>query len=112
MQLRYREIITLKQIIKEKQKNGTYVNKYKDINTYKVQIQELTDEISASIYGATINKMFRVNSIKHVLETYLKSKANNKIDNLSKYCILYDNMIYKISTVRKEWIDIEYKEGQ
>lgn len=111
MQLRYKEKIMLKKSENQKQSNGAYISNYIDLQFYNVQIQELTDEVSASIYGATINKMYRISSPKQMLEKFLKSKLNNSNDNLSQYLILYNELLYKIITVRQEYIDVEYKEG-
>ena len=110
MQLRYLENVVLKKATKTKQNNGTYINVYTKIDDYNVQIEELTDAISASIYGATINKMYRISSPLKALETYLKPKINNSDDNLSLYFIEYNNGLYKITAVRSNWIDIVYSE--
>ena len=110
MQLRYLEEVVLKKATKTKQDNGSYVNTYTEILNYKVQIEELTDAISASIYGATINKMYRISSQLKALETYLKPKINSSDDNLSLYFIEYNNGLYKITSVRNSWIDIVYSE--
>ena len=61
MLLRYLKLITLKKATKIKNSNGTYTNSYTKIDDYKVQMQDLTDdEISASVYGANIIKMFQI----------------------------------------------------
>lgn len=110
MQLRYLESVVLKKATKTKQNNGTYINTYEVINNYNVRIQEITDEASITIYGATVNKMYRLSSPRQELESYLKTKLNDSSDNISKYYISYNNGLYKISTVRKNWVDIEYNE--
>ena len=110
MQLRYLESIVLKKATKTKQNNGTYINTYEVINNYNVRVQEITDEASITIYGATVNKMYRISSPRQELESYLKTKLNDSSDNISKYYIGYNNGLYKISTVRKNWVDIEYNE--
>ena len=110
MQLRYLENVELYKAIKIKQPNGVKVNSYTKIGDYKVQKQEITDEASVSIYGATINKMYRISSPRKVLETYLKPKINDRQDNISLYFIKYNNVLYKINAVRENWIDIEYTE--
>ena len=110
MQLRYLEKITLKKSTKKKQYNGSYINTYNDIVKYNVQVEELTDATSASIYGATINKMYRISSPLKALETYLKPKINSTDDNVSLYFIEYNNGLYKITAVRSSWIDIVYSE--
>ena len=55
MQLRYLEPIVLKKATKQKQDNGTRINTYTDIKPYKIQVEDILDETSVSIYGATIN---------------------------------------------------------
>lgn len=111
MQLRYLEPTILKKATKEKQDNGTRVNIYTDIKSYKIQVEDILDETSVSIYGATINKMYRISTPRHQLEKYLKPKLTNKIDNISYYYISYNNALFSIKAVKNNWLDIEYKEN-
>jgi len=110
MQLRYLESVVLKKATKVKQNNGSYVNTYKVINNYNVRVEEITDEASITIYGATVNKMYRLSSPRQELESYLKTKLTDNSDNISKYYVSYNNGLYKVSVVRKNWVDIEYNE--
>lgn len=114
MQLRYLKDVELKKATKEKQPNGTYIETLTLISSYSIQTQELTDEVSASIYQADLNKITRIKSINGELEIYLKGKLVNEADNISKYFIVIDETKYKIVSVRQNWIDIqaigEYKE--
>ena len=110
MQLKYLKNVELQKANKVKQANGFKVNVYTKVDDYKAQIQEITDEASISIYGATINKMLRMSSPRRLLEKYLKPKINDKKDNISLYFIKYNNVLYKINAVRENWIDIEYTE--
>ena len=108
MLLRYLKPITLKKAEKEKQSNGTYKNTYNKIEDYRVQIQDLTDdEVSATIYGASITKMLRLSSPLNKLEQYLLPKVDNKSDNISQYYIFYGDRTYKIVSVSNTRIDIE-----
>ena len=108
MLLRYLKPITLKKAEKQKQSNGTYKNTYNEINVYNVQMQNLTDdEISATIYGANINKMLRLSSPLGKLEEYLLPKVDNKEDNISYYYIFIGTKTYKIVSVAEDRIDIE-----
>ena len=108
MLLRYLSPITLKKASKEKQANGTYKNTYEDIQDYRVQKQNLTDdEVSATIYGANINKMLRISSPLGKLEEYLLPKVDNKEDNISMYYIFMGTKTYKIVAVAEDRIDIE-----
>lgn len=108
MLLRYLEEATLKKSIQEKQANGTKVETSLDtIKKYKVQSQELTDEISASIYGANVFKMLRIRSVNKDLEDYLYARATNKEDNISMYYIFIKNRKYKIKAVNQRGIDLE-----
>lgn len=108
--LRYLKNIELYKANKVKQANGSLMLEYNKIKDYKVIFQEIIDEASISIYGATVNKMYRISSPRQELESYLKPKINNKQDNISLYYIKYNNSYYKISTVKENWLDIEYKE--
>lgn len=108
MLLRYLKPIILKKAEKQKQPNGIYKNTYSNIDNYKVQIQDLIDdEISATIYGANINKMKRISSPLGNLEEFLLPKVDNKADNISQYYIDYNNRTYKIVSVSKTRLDIE-----
>lgn len=77
------------------------------IKKYSIQTQELSDEISASIYGANIYKMLRIRSVNKELENYLYYKTNNKQDNISYYYIFIKNRKYKIKAVNQSGIDLE-----
>lgn len=108
MLLRYLKQVTLKKATKVKQANGTYTNSYEDIETYNVQTQNLTDdEVSATIYGANINKMLRLSSPLKELEEYLLPKVDNKEDNISYYYIAIGTKTYKIVAVAEDRVDIE-----
>ena len=108
MLLRYVEEATLKKAIQEKQANGTTIEKsLQKIKTYKVQSQELTDEISASIYGASVFKMLRIRSIKKDLENYLYARATNKTDNISLYYVFIGGRKYRVKAVNQKGIDLE-----
>ena len=87
MLIRYLKSIILKKAITVKQENGSRIEEYEDINEYQVQIQEVDDQVSASIYGASIIKMLRIKSSLSKLENYLETKLNNTTDNISKYYI-------------------------
>lgn len=107
MLLRYLKTITLKKSTIIKQENGSRIEEYETIGEYKVQKQELDDQISASIYGANIVNMCRIKSPISDLENLLKSKLNNTTDNISKYFIFMDNSKYRIKSVNSKGIEIE-----
>ena len=107
MLLRYINQATLKKATKTKQTNGTYKETLEDVKKYNVQVQELTDEISASIYGANVYKMIRIKSIRSELEDYLYTKVNNKSDNISNYYVFINKRKYKIVSVNPKGIDLE-----
>ena len=92
---------------KTKQANGTYIYEYEKVDDYKVTPQELSDEISVDIYGASINNMLRIGSPLKDLESLLYSKVNNTDDNISKYKITLDGIDYRIKAVKMSGIDIE-----
>lgn len=107
MLLRYLKSITLKKSISVKQPNGSRIEEYEIIDNYKAQIQEIDDQISASIYGASIVNMLRIKTPLGNLENILKSKLNNETDNISKYFIFIENSKYKIKSVNSKGIEIE-----
>ncbi len=107
MLIRYLKPVILKKAIIVKQENGSRIEEYEDINEYQVQIQEIDDQVSASIYGASIIKMLRIKSPLSKLENYLETKLNNTTDNISKYYIFIGENKYKIKSVGNKGIDIE-----
>lgn len=108
MQLSRLKPAELKVATKTKQANGSSVDTYTKVADYKVILQELTDEVSASIYGADINKTYRISSPRQVLEKYLQTKLNNTSDNVSKYFLFVGDKQYKIVSVKEHWVDVEF----
>lgn len=105
--IRHIEKVNLLKSSKEKQANGTYIDTFKGISSYPIVKKNLRDEISATIYGSNINKMYSISSPLGDLEEYLLSKVNNKEDNVSLYCIEYKNSKYKITSVTETDIIID-----
>lgn len=99
--------VTLKKAVIVKQENGSRLEEYEIIDDYEVSKENLDDQVSASIYGASIIKMLRIKSPLSKLENYLETKLNNTTDNISKYYIFIGNNKYKIKSVRNKGIDIE-----
>ena len=94
----------------EKNKKSTgnvIINDYDKIGEYRVQEQTLQDEVTSTIYGSDVNKMLRIASPLHRLETYLIPKVDNVTDNISFYYIFYKGIQYKIVAVRQFYIDIK-----
>ena len=106
-QLTRLESIELYRIGKETLPDGDVQETETQIGTYKVVIQELNDNVSATIYGADINKILRISSVNKILEILLKEKLNNTSDNISKYRISYGNSKHKVKDVKSRYIDIE-----
>jgi len=106
-QLRYLKTIELDKGTTSTQSNGARVTAFTKVADYRVQTQELTDEISVSIYGSDIDRMYRISSPRYTLEAYLAGKNNNSDDNVSQYTILLNNARYRIRAVKEHWIDIE-----
>lgn len=105
--LRKLEDIELKKVIYEKQPNGAKkVNSYEKIEDYKVCFQDVSDKVSISAYGAEINSIKRISSIRNELELYLLPKMDSIEDNISKYVISYNTRNYKIRIVKPHYIDI------
>ena len=107
MQLSRLKPAVLKVSTKIKQANGSSIEEYTKVDDYKVILQELVDEVSASVYGANLNKTYRASSPRQTLEIYLQSKLNNTSDNISKYYLFIKNKKYKIVSVKENWVDIE-----
>ena len=106
-QLRYLKDCVLCSRTRTVQSNGAIKETFADISTYKVQEQDVLDEVSASIYGADISRMLRINSPHNDLENYLISKVNFTQDNITNYAIKLGNFVYEITSVKTHWIDIK-----
>ena len=107
MLLRYLKTATVKKATRIKPPNGTYTETIKKVQDFRVQEMELDDEISASIYGANVNKMLRIKSPRGVIESYLKTKVNNKEDNIIYYYVFIDANKYKVISVNSKGVDLE-----
>ncbi|MBR4260687.1 MAG: hypothetical protein IKQ33_01885 [Clostridia bacterium] len=108
MQLKRLVECSLNLKVREKQPNGTYKETGNTlIDKYKVEKEELVDQVSATVYGANVNKTYRLHSNLRKLEKYLSDKVNHSDDNVSKYFITIGNDNYKIVAVKKKWIDVE-----
>lgn len=99
--------VKLLKAIKTKASNGTYIKTFNYINSYNIEKQDLTDEVSATIYGASIDKMLRISSPLNDLEKYLIPKVENEADNISLYYIQIGNVKYKINSVKESGITLE-----
>lgn len=107
MQLRYTKNISIYKGTKVKQPSGSYIEGFELEKDYVITIQELNDDVAVSMYGADLNNIIRIKSIKGELETFLKGKMNNEDDNISKYYVVLNDNRYKVRSVRSNWIDIE-----
>lgn len=105
--IRYLEEIELVKSVNEKQPNGTVVKTFNHIGNYRIQKRSLEDEVSASIYGANITRMWNIATPLGDLEQYLIPKVENQEDNISFYFIILENNRYKINSVKDSGIDIE-----
>ena len=107
MLVRRLEKITLKKIVKTKQGNGSYIENFQKIKDYDIQRQELDDEISANIYGASIVNMLKIKSPLRDLEDLLTTKLNNKSNNISQYYVFINENKYRIKSVNSKGVVIE-----
>lgn len=105
MQLRYLADCALLHNTKVKQPNGSYTLTLEVVGLYKAQIQKLTDSISATIYGADINRMYRFSSPLKELEKAIANKFNFNEDNVTNYSIKHEDKIYKIVAINDNWVD-------
>lgn len=95
-------------VSKKSTDDGDFTEELSNVGVYSVITQELTDAVSATIYGGNVSKMVRISSVHRLLEILLKSKMNNAEDNISKYRITFNNSeYYKIVDVKTKYIDIE-----
>ena len=68
--------------------DGDIIEEYVNIFETKGAVQYLaSDEITASAYGANLDKTYRFKSIHNDLEHFLLEKTNNSPDNLTKYLV-------------------------
>ena len=107
MQLRRLKECLLKSKTNVPQSNGSYIETYVDVATYKVVFEELNNLISATQYGANLDKVYRISSPKRKLERYLLPKMAISSDNITTYIIAIDSKNYKINSVRENYVEIE-----
>lgn len=105
--LRYLKEVNLLKSTNIKQPNGTFKKTFDIINSYKVSIKTLDDEVNATIYGANIEKMKSISTALSDLENYLIPKVDNEEDNISLYFIQIDRTRYKINSVTSNEVKIE-----
>lgn len=108
IQLRYLEDIKLCSRDRAVQSNGSFTESFAVIDTYHVQIHDIYDEVSASLYGSDLNNMIRITSPRNSLEKYLLNKVNVTSDNITKYAIKKDSFIYEIVSVKQHWVDVKF----
>lgn len=106
-QLRYLTTADLYKVTYTKQANGQEVETYTKQSTYNVQVEQLRDSVSASLYGARIINMLRMSSVRNDLEKTLENYMIENNDNISMYRIEYGGVKYKINSVGKAFIEIE-----
>lgn len=106
-QLRYLKKATLLKETLTKQDNGYSLSSTETIGTYSIQIQKVTDSISATIYGADISRMYRVCTPYHTLENCLNEKFNFDDDNISTYFLEIDSKRYEVSSINDNWVDVK-----
>ena len=82
-QLRYLKPAYLYKTNKEIQSNGAIKETFDFISLYYVGKEELTDNVSASVYGARMNRILRLTSPRHTLEGFLLSKIDPIQDNVT-----------------------------
>ena len=105
--IRYLRDAKLLKSVNVKQPNGTYVKTFYKLEDYKVQIRNLEDEISATVYGSNINKMLSISTALGDLESYLIPKVANDVDNISYYFVEIGEVKYKIVSVKSNNIVLE-----
>ncbi len=106
-QLRYLKNADLYKVAYTKKENGQEVESYVKQGTYNVQVEELRDSISASLYGARIVNMLRMSSVRNDMENLLKSYMLANNDNITMYRIEFDGFKYRINSVGLSYIEIE-----
>lgn len=106
-QLRYLKPAYLYKTNKAIQSNGAIKETFDFISLYYVGKEELTDNVSASVYGARMNRIIRITSPRNTLESFLLSKIDPTLDNVTDYVIVMDDKRYSITTVKSRWVDVE-----
>lgn len=89
--------------------DGDPSNQLDEGKSYQAIIQYLDDSVSVAIYGANVNKTYRIETLHNELEKFLLPKINNKPDNLSNYLIEYDGNKMKLLRVTPKYIDISWR---
>lgn len=103
------ESITLYKIEKSTGPDGDPIETFTKVDDYKVAVQYLDDSVAAAIYGANVNKIYRISSLKKDLEELLLSKINNTDDNLSIYNVEYKGNKFGLQKVTPKYIDMMWR---
>jgi hypothetical protein len=111
MQLRYLKSCELQDATKTQQDNGSFITTYSSVGTYCVEVKELSGMVEATLYGADIDKMLYIYSLRQELETFLLTKENNSSDNISDYYICLNSSRYKIVGLKSDRVTIKRLEA-
>lgn len=109
MKLTRLEDITLHKLSKVTLPDGERVDQVDDGVKYDAIIQYLDDKVAVAMYGADINKVHRVATIRNELEHFLLPKVENKQGNISEYIITYNDNNYSILKVTPRYIDMAWR---
>jgi len=110
MKLTRLEEIILYKITKTTLPDGERTDSYDEGTPYQALIQYLTnDRVAVATYGADVDKIHRVCTLRHDLEKFLISKVRNKTDNVSNYVIKYNNNYYNVLKVTPRWLEMKWR---
>lgn len=103
------EEITLYNITKTTKPDGDPDEQFTEVAKYQVSVQYLDDSVAAAIYGANVNKTYRISSLNKDLEEKLLPTISNNKDNLTKYCIEYKGHKFNLQRVTPKYIDMIWR---
>lgn len=77
--------------------------------SYQALIQYLDDEVATATYGADVDKVHRVATIRNEMEDFLLPLVENKSGNVSNYIIEYNGNMYSILRVTPRYVDMAWR---
>jgi len=109
MKLTRLEEVTLHKLEKVTLPDGERAEQLDEGVTYQALIQYLDDDVAVATYGADVDKVHRVATIRNELEDFLLPKVANKAGNISDYIITYNGNNYNILRVTPRYIDMTWR---
>ena len=109
MKLTRLEEVKLHKLEKVTLPDGERTEQLDEGTPYQALIQYLDDDVATATYGADVDKVHRVATIRNELEQFLLPLVENKAGNISDYLLVYNGNMYSIIRVTPRYIDMKWR---